>query len=148
MAFSGERGVAKVEYSIDGEELVARLDVRARFGSPGGGYQIEATLPAGVDTIYTRAIDTEGDVQPNYVENERGYGNNSSGWITGSTSTDSTLMRLLWSLQLRWMKKQIAPGKNCLKNRYHPAEPVTHEEAGAAEDWSQSGSVETRCSKG
>ena len=79
VAFSGERGVEKVEYSIDGINWLP-VDL---YGPDLGVhawrvFQVEVTLPLGVDTIYTRATDTAGDVQPKLrVENERGYGNNS-----------------------------------------------------------------------
>ncbi len=81
VAFSGERGVAKVEYSIDGEEWLPVSMYGPDLGVHAWRvFQIEATLPSGADTVYTRAIDTAGDVQPRQrVENERGYGNNS--WL-------------------------------------------------------------------
>ncbi len=96
VAFSGERGVEKVEYSIDGESWLP-----AQFYGPDLGvhawrvFQVDVTLPINVDTVYTRAVDTQGDVQPKFrVENERGYGNNS--WldhgfnVTGNHQNEST----------------------------------------------------------
>ena len=81
VAFSGERGVSKVEYSLDGEHWQD-----AEFYGPDLGvhawrvFQAMVEIPDGQSIVYTRAIDTQGDIQPkNRVENERGYGNNS--WL-------------------------------------------------------------------
>ena len=81
VAFSGERGVQKVEYSLDGSNWLP-----ASFYGPDMGvhawrvFQIELEVPENIDVVYTRAVDTEGDAQPRErIENERGYGNNS--WL-------------------------------------------------------------------
>ena len=80
VAFSGERGVKAVEYSLDGENWQ-----EASFYGPDLGvhawrcfqFEIE-NAPAAAIAVYTRATDTAGDVQPKErAENERGYGNNS-----------------------------------------------------------------------
>ena len=85
VAFSGERGVRAVEFSVDGGEQWTPVilkktnhphvhaDAWLTFGAT-------CTLPRGKHLIVCRATDTEGDVQPkNRIENERGYGHN--GWI-------------------------------------------------------------------
>lgn len=80
-ALSGERGVRKVEVSLDGGENWSE----ARLHGPDLGaaawriFGFEATLAPGTHTVHTRATDSEGDVQPEArQENERGYGHN--GW--------------------------------------------------------------------
>lgn len=90
VAFSGERGVARVEVSTDG-------DTWQEAPLSGGGLGRDAwqtftttlDLPVGSHTIYSRAIDSEGDAQPEgRPENERGYGHN--GWRDhGLTATVS-----------------------------------------------------------
>ena len=81
VAFSGERGVSKIETSLDGENWQD-----AEFYGPDLGvhawrvFQATVAISDGQSIVYTRAIDTQGDVQPkNRIENERGYGNNS--WL-------------------------------------------------------------------
>lgn len=80
-ALSGERGVRGVEVSLD----EGKTWQPARWTGPDLGpaawrtFAFEATLPPGEHRIYSRATDTEGDVQPEArTENERGYGHN--GW--------------------------------------------------------------------
>ncbi len=79
VALSGERGVNKVEYSTDGAAWK-----EATFTSPDLGenawrtFGFELDLKPGKHTLFTRATDSKGDVQPEKrEENERGYGNNS-----------------------------------------------------------------------
>ena len=81
VAFSGERGVQKVEYSLDGTNWK-----QAAFYGPDLGvhawrmFQVTLTMTDNQKVIYTRATDTAGDTQPKErIENERGYGNNS--WL-------------------------------------------------------------------
>lgn len=81
VAFSGERGVQKVEYSLDGTNWMP-----AEFYGPDLGvhawrmFQVTLTMADNQNVIYTRATDTDGDTQPKErIENERGYGNNS--WL-------------------------------------------------------------------
>ncbi|MAQ16935.1 MAG: sulfite oxidase [Sandaracinus sp.] len=80
VAFSGGKGVAKVEVSTDGETWrEAQL-----LGPDLGPYAWrQFTVPLEVElgevTLYSRATDQEGAVQPELrVENHRGYGHN--GW--------------------------------------------------------------------
>ncbi|MCB9737890.1 MAG: molybdopterin-dependent oxidoreductase [Deltaproteobacteria bacterium] len=80
-ALSGERGVRKVEVSLDGGESWSE----AQLHGPDLGaaawriFGFEATLAPGTHTVHTRATDSEGEVQPEArQENERGYGHN--GW--------------------------------------------------------------------
>ncbi|MGC6509320.1 MAG: molybdopterin-dependent oxidoreductase [Myxococcota bacterium] len=82
VAFSGERGVQAVEYSLNGSDWTA-----ATFYGPDLGihawrcFQFELNqVPDTIQTVFTRATDTAGDAQPKHrAENERGYGNNS--WL-------------------------------------------------------------------
>ena len=81
VAFSGERGVSQIEISLDGEKWQ-----EASFYGPDLGvhawrvFQATVKFSDGQSIVYTRATDTQGDVQPkNRIENERGYGNNS--WL-------------------------------------------------------------------
>ncbi len=78
VALSGERGVEKVEYSMDGVEWKP-----AEFFGPDLGpnawrtFTFTEKLPPGSYQIFTRATDTKGEVQPeNRIENERAYANN------------------------------------------------------------------------
>lgn len=80
VALSGERGISKVEYTLDN----GKSWKDAAFIDPDLGknafrsFTFEADLKPGTYTVATRAIDIEGDTQPEHrVENERGYGNNS-----------------------------------------------------------------------
>ena len=80
VAFSGERRLAKIEFSQDGGK---HWEPAKRIGPEMGinawhQFYVEVELGVGRYTLVTRATDDEGDVQPaNRYENERGYGNNS-----------------------------------------------------------------------
>lgn len=76
VAFSGERGVNKIEVSMD----QGNSWVNAEFDGPSMGpnawraFQFAVELDEGEYSIVSRATDTEGDVQPeSREENERGY---------------------------------------------------------------------------
>ena len=101
VAFSGERGVKKIEYSLDGQKWHS-----ASFYGPDLGihawrvFQIEAEVPDNIETVFTRATDNNGDIQPrNRMENERGYGNNS--WLDhgfnlrGATDTEQSTVAVV-----------------------------------------------------
>ncbi|HCH64686.1 MAG TPA: sulfite oxidase [Deltaproteobacteria bacterium] len=81
VALSGERGVSRVEVSLDG----GAHWTDATFDGPDLGpnawraFSFVTDLSIGSHTVHTRATDTVGDVQSrDRVENERGYGHN--GW--------------------------------------------------------------------
>ena len=81
VAFSGERGIREVLFSIDDGTTWNN----AKLLSPDLGnnawqsFCLRCELPIGKHRIFTKAMDREGDVQPEHrVENERGYGHN--GW--------------------------------------------------------------------
>jgi len=80
VAFSGERGIEKVEFSLDG----GKTWQDAQWIGPELGtgawrqFTVAVDLPTGTHTIATRATDDQGDTQPEHrVENERGYANTS-----------------------------------------------------------------------
>ena len=82
VAFAGERGIKKVEVSLD--EGVHWQE--AEFVGPDLGvnawraFQYQAELAVGGHRVFCRAQDGEGDWQPrDRVENQRGYGHN--GWL-------------------------------------------------------------------
>jgi mono/diheme cytochrome c family protein len=82
VAFSGERGIAGVEVSLDGGVSWRR----AELTGPDLGrdawrtFALETTLAPGKHVVCSRAADTAGDVQPrDRQENDRGYGNTS--WL-------------------------------------------------------------------
>ena len=82
VAFSGERGIKKIEVSGDG----GRSWKQAEFVGPDLGinawraFKLVVNLPVGQHRYVSRATDNSGDVQPeNRIENHRGYGNNS--WL-------------------------------------------------------------------
>ena len=81
VAFSGERGIKSVSFSIDN----GKNWKKAELLSPDLGknawrsFCVRCELPVGTHHIFTRATDMENDTQPEHrVENERGYGHN--GW--------------------------------------------------------------------
>jgi len=78
VAFSGERRIARIEFSQDDGQSWSEADwIGPEIGS--GSWQqftVSIELPAGRHRLVTRATDSEGDTQPaKRVENERGYGN-------------------------------------------------------------------------
>ena len=77
VAFSGERGVKTIEYSVNGEEWMPAQFTGSDLGPNAWrtfSIQIETST---VKRVFTRATDTAGAMQPeSRVENERGYGNN------------------------------------------------------------------------
>ena len=82
VAFSGERGVTKVEVSLDeGRSWVsARLSEPDLGANAWRGFLFKTQLKPGAYTLYSRATDQAGEVQPRErVPNERGYGHN--GWF-------------------------------------------------------------------
>ena len=80
VAFSGGSPIASVECSVDGGKSWRPAEL---IGPDMGAYawrtfSFRAELPPGSHTIFSRARDRDGAVQPEQrVENERGYGNNS-----------------------------------------------------------------------
>ena len=81
VAFSGERGIQAVEYSTDGETWKQAELYGIDLGSNAWRcFRLQTAPHETLQKIYTRAIDTQGEVQPKErIENERGYGNNS--WL-------------------------------------------------------------------
>ncbi len=82
VALAGERGVAKVEVSLDqgGSWHPATLHEPDMGPNAWRLFSYRAKLAPGTHTVVTRATDTQGDVQPKErVANERGYGNNA--WL-------------------------------------------------------------------
>jgi DMSO/TMAO reductase YedYZ molybdopterin-dependent catalytic subunit/mono/diheme cytochrome c family protein len=76
VAFSGERGVTKIEVSMDlGKTWApAHLDGPSMGPNAWRAFHFAVDLDEGEYTIVSRATDTQGDVQPrNRDENERGY---------------------------------------------------------------------------
>ncbi|MGC6416357.1 MAG: molybdopterin-dependent oxidoreductase [Bradymonadia bacterium] len=79
VAFSGERGISKVDYSFDGSAWhEAPLTGESLGPNAWRRFQIDVPADESPSVVFTRATDTSGDVQPEHrVENERGYGNTS-----------------------------------------------------------------------
>lgn len=81
VAFSGERGVERVEVSIDGGR---RWQEASLYGPDLGvngwrTFSLETEFNEGKYQLVSRATDTHGDVQPaDFPPNQRGYGHN--GW--------------------------------------------------------------------
>ena len=81
VAFSGERGIQAVEYSTNGETWIPAELYGIDLGSNAWRcFRFQTSSQENIQKIYTRAIDTQGEIQPKErIENERGYGNNS--WL-------------------------------------------------------------------
>ena len=81
VAFSGERGISSVEFSIDGENWKQAELYGIDLGSNAWRcFRFQTDPQIKPKQVYTRATDALGDTQPKeHVENERGYGNNS--WL-------------------------------------------------------------------
>ncbi|MBM76727.1 MAG: sulfite oxidase [Proteobacteria bacterium] len=82
VAFSGERGISKVEVSLDkGQSWVEAKLVGDDFGpSSWRTFLFKTQLKVGSYTLHSRATDKAGEVQPkDRTPNERGYGHN--GWF-------------------------------------------------------------------
>lgn len=79
-AFSGERGIKNVFYSIDGNSWKEVSLLSPNLGvNAWRAFQIRLALPLGTHQIFTKAIDNQGEEQPALrIENERGYRHN--GW--------------------------------------------------------------------
>ena len=81
VAFSGERGVERVEVSIDGGR---RWQEASLYGPDLGvngwrTFSLETEFNEGKYQLVSRATDTRGDIQPaDFPPNQRGYGHN--GW--------------------------------------------------------------------
>ena len=89
VALSGERGVRRVDVSLDSGETWTPAKLEGLDLGPNAWrvFSFTTTLPAGAHTIVSRATDTKGDVQPRgRVENERGYGHN--GWLDAALTVN------------------------------------------------------------
>ena len=89
VALSGERGVRKVDVSLDSGETWTPAKLEGPNLGPNAwrAFSFTTTLPAGAHTIVSRATDTKGDIQPrDRVENERGYGHN--GWLDAALTVN------------------------------------------------------------
>ncbi len=81
VAFSGERGVEKVEVSGDGGNTWQPTNWVGPDLGPNAwrAFSLITELPAGLHSFVSRATDRAGEVQPEFATpNERGYGHN--GW--------------------------------------------------------------------
>jgi len=79
VAFSGERGVKKVEVSTDGGQQWTDVPFAGADLGPNAWrtFSHEVTLSPGRYALCSRATDSRGDVQPRLrQDNARGYGNN------------------------------------------------------------------------
>ena len=81
IAFSGERGVNRVEVSLDGGRRWQEASLYGPDLGPNGWrtFSLEADLSSGMYRLVSRATDVSGDTQPaDFPPNQRGYGHN--GW--------------------------------------------------------------------
>lgn len=81
VAFSGERGIEKVEVSADDGQTWQQAELIGPDLGPNAwrSFVMPMELSTGQHRLVTRATDTEGDTQPrNAIPNHRGYGHN--GW--------------------------------------------------------------------
>jgi len=81
VAFSGERGIEKVEVSADDGQNWQQAELIGPDLGPNAwrSFVLPMTLAAGKHRLVTRATDTSGDTQPrDAIPNHRGYGHN--GW--------------------------------------------------------------------
>jgi DMSO/TMAO reductase YedYZ molybdopterin-dependent catalytic subunit len=79
VAFSGERGIERVEVSLDGGQSWKDAEIVGPDMGPNAWrtFQFSAELGPGLHTVVSRATDKQGDIQPERrEENERGYGYN------------------------------------------------------------------------
>ncbi len=87
IAFSGERGISRVEYSLDkgktwrSAKLSPTADVKNQQStSAWHQFSVSLDLTKGTHQLVCRATDSLGEIQPkDRIENERGYGHN--GWL-------------------------------------------------------------------
>ncbi|MEM9727126.1 MAG: molybdopterin-dependent oxidoreductase [Myxococcota bacterium] len=89
VALSGERGVRRVEVSLDSGKTWSRATLEGPDLGPNAWrvFSYTTALPAGAHTIVSRATDTRGDTQPRERdENERGYGHN--GWLDAALTVN------------------------------------------------------------
>ena len=142
VAFSGERGVASVSYSVDGgqswlptsgPESASQV---AQFGADAWQrFSIDTTLPVGSYEFASRATDTKGDIQPkDRIENERGYGHN--GWfdhaltvMVGESKTDHSKAKNEDSQQVvgsTLSKNEMKDGRQLFAEKAQPACGTCH----------------------
>lgn len=92
VALSGERGVERVEISLDMGETwqLAKLEPMDLGPNAWRVFSYKVSLPPGRHTIVSRATDLKGDVQPKErLENERGYAHN--GWLDAALTVTTVL---------------------------------------------------------
>jgi DMSO/TMAO reductase YedYZ molybdopterin-dependent catalytic subunit/mono/diheme cytochrome c family protein len=123
VALSGERGIAKVEVSMDDGATWTPAELVGPDLGPNAWrtFQYTADLAPGTHTILSRATDTTGEFQPeSRVPNERGYGHN--GWRDHGLT-----VRVVAELDL---SIPDAPAEDEAVVAAAPAEPVELSEAG------------------
>lgn len=127
VAFSGERGIARVEVSLDDGASWQP----ASFTGPDLGpnawrtFQYTVRLDAGEHTIWSRATDAAGDTQPaEREENERGYRH--SGWRDHGLTVGVLSERPVPTAST----EQPAPTEVAAPAPAEPAAPVELSEAG------------------
>lgn len=87
VAFSGERGIDKIEISVDGGSNWQQAQMVGPDLGPNAwsSFVLQTELKPGEYQFVSRATDTAGDSQPREVAmNERGYGHN--GWLDAALS--------------------------------------------------------------
>lgn len=123
VALSGERGVDKVEVSLDGGQHWREATLEQPDLGPNAWrvFSFTTTLPPGRHTIVSRATDRQGESQPRErADNERGYGHN--GWHDAALT-----VTLLASLPEREpVEDEATPAAD---TEARPAEQVTLSEA-------------------
>lgn len=109
VALSGERGVRKVEVSLDFGNTWhdAKLEEPDLGPNAWRVFAYSTSLPPGSHTIVSRATDTRGETQPRDPRpNERGYGHN--GWLDAALSV--SLVSVLPELAPATEDSVVAPG--------------------------------------
>ena len=126
VAFSGERGISKVEYSTDGLSWLTSELYGPDLGVHAWRcFRVQINAETAPSIMYTRATDTQGEVQPKErVENERGYGNNS--WLDHVFSTHDHERSLTDNHETIISKEQQERGRNVFIQEATPSCGTCH----------------------